>query len=410
MENPRRAFTLIELLVVIAIVAVLAVVVTLVLNPAQLLAQARDATRVSDMATLSAGISLYKSDQQGATSYTLGTSTVAYISVPAADSACASLGLPSSSLWAYACSTSANYRTPSSSGWLPVNFQNIDGGSPFGALPVDPVNQTSSNLYYTYETDGAHYTLSAFMESQKYAKTMASTGGADPALYEVGTGINTLPEAGRGLVGYWPLNEGSGSSAIDWSGNGNNGTLSGGAGYYSPGKTEQWAGSFNGSSAYISVPDNASLDPSSSITVAGWFYFTTDTTQSVYYPVAKEGSSGGGWALGLQGTYTNCGSGKNGTFYAYLNQGILCASSPSSLNTWYFVAFTYDNGTSNLYINGTLVGRSTSLTMTSNASMPLNIGRRSDATWYWPGYIQDVRFYGRALSAAEIQQIYNAEK
>ena len=43
----RRAFTLIELLVVIAIIAVLAVVVVLVLNPAQLLKQARDSSSLT---------------------------------------------------------------------------------------------------------------------------------------------------------------------------------------------------------------------------------------------------------------------------------------------------------------------------------------------------------------------------
>src|SRR3989338_2108717 len=47
-----KGFTLIELLVVIAIIAVLAVAVILTLNPAELLKQARDSTRVSDMSTL----------------------------------------------------------------------------------------------------------------------------------------------------------------------------------------------------------------------------------------------------------------------------------------------------------------------------------------------------------------------
>ncbi len=63
--HPRRGFTLIELLVVIAIIAILAVVVVLTLNPAQLLAQSRDANRVSDLATLQSAISLYTVDQGG---------------------------------------------------------------------------------------------------------------------------------------------------------------------------------------------------------------------------------------------------------------------------------------------------------------------------------------------------------
>jgi prepilin-type N-terminal cleavage/methylation domain-containing protein len=48
----RHDFTLIELLVVIAIIAILSVIVILTLNPAQLLMQARDSNRISDMSTL----------------------------------------------------------------------------------------------------------------------------------------------------------------------------------------------------------------------------------------------------------------------------------------------------------------------------------------------------------------------
>ncbi|MGC9603563.1 MAG: type II secretion system protein, partial [Minisyncoccia bacterium] len=45
--RPLTGFTLIELLVVIGILGTLATAVVLVLNPAQLLAQARDSTRLS---------------------------------------------------------------------------------------------------------------------------------------------------------------------------------------------------------------------------------------------------------------------------------------------------------------------------------------------------------------------------
>jgi len=57
-----RGFTLIELLVVIAILAVLAVAVVVVLNPAELIKQARDTTRISDLAALNSAISLYLAD------------------------------------------------------------------------------------------------------------------------------------------------------------------------------------------------------------------------------------------------------------------------------------------------------------------------------------------------------------
>ena len=60
----RKGFTLIELLVVIAILAVLAVAVTLILNPAELVRQGRDSTRLSDIGTVHRAIGLYFADQQ----------------------------------------------------------------------------------------------------------------------------------------------------------------------------------------------------------------------------------------------------------------------------------------------------------------------------------------------------------
>ncbi len=56
-----KGFTLLELIIVIGILAVLGAVSVLVLNPAQLFAQARDTTRVEDMAVMRNALALYSS-------------------------------------------------------------------------------------------------------------------------------------------------------------------------------------------------------------------------------------------------------------------------------------------------------------------------------------------------------------
>src|SRR6266568_791695 len=72
----KGGFTLIELLIVIALVAILSVVVILYVNPAELLKQARDSNRLSDLSTLQNAIALYQSDVSGAS---LGPVDICYM-------------------------------------------------------------------------------------------------------------------------------------------------------------------------------------------------------------------------------------------------------------------------------------------------------------------------------------------
>ena len=220
MKNKRfkdgGGFTLIELLVVIAIIAILAVVVILTLNPAQLLAQARDSNRTSDMATLKSAISLYLAD---VSSTFIGTSTICYVSAPFYSGS--NIMIPNSATTAtttfVASTTCANWMALNSggtvnatssrgisglnagilTGWLPINFSAISAGSPVGNLPVDPNNNTNlsgKGAYYSYEpqTSNNTFKLGAFMESTKYqaggsGDVETNDGGNNVNVFEGGT-------------------------------------------------------------------------------------------------------------------------------------------------------------------------------------------------------------------------------
>ena len=179
----KKGFTLLELLIVIAILAILATVTFVVLNPAQLLAQARDSQRISELASIRTAISLYLAT---ATSTTLdgggGVCQTNYWRTSVA----------STSLSGTALTPSTN-QTVGGSGWIPVNLTMVSGGSPLAKWPIDPRN-TTSPYGYSYGCDAANLTfeLNAKMESAAYRNggtndVESTDGGNNVNIYETGT-------------------------------------------------------------------------------------------------------------------------------------------------------------------------------------------------------------------------------
>jgi len=100
--SDQKSFTLIELLIVIGILAILVAAIVVTLNPAQLLAQARDSKRQQDLSALNQALNtIYALDQ----TTSLGASSTIYTSLPDSTTTCASWNLPSlPSGWQYHCS------------------------------------------------------------------------------------------------------------------------------------------------------------------------------------------------------------------------------------------------------------------------------------------------------------------
>ncbi len=184
------SFTLAELLITIGAVAILSAVTVFALNPAEMLKRGRDGKRVADIAALKASAEVLFWQSPAASR---GTPSVVYISIPDTSSTCASLGLPQLPPGhSYHCATEADYRKTDGNGWFPLNLQSTAAIS-LSSLPIDPVNATSSGLYYRYTTDGTLYHMEAVVESNKYLSESASDDGTSPIAVEEGSKKSLLP-------------------------------------------------------------------------------------------------------------------------------------------------------------------------------------------------------------------------
>lgn len=210
----NSGFTLLELLIVIAIIAILSVALVLVLNPAETLKKSRDAQRISDLSTLKTAIGLYMTSVSpaylgGTADNNLCKATPAAVWGVTPATSRLSYSLPSASvtdttLDGGAVGVRSGVTTPAlvdGTGWIPVKFDSIAGGSPISNLPVDPINTvaaagsiSSADLVYRYgcSVTPLAFEIDAQMESDAYRTTddkRASDGGNNAGYYEVGTNL-----------------------------------------------------------------------------------------------------------------------------------------------------------------------------------------------------------------------------
>ena len=217
----------------------------------------------------------------------------------------------------------------------------------------------------------------------------------------------TAGDTTSGLVGWWKLDDGSGTTAADSSGDGNTGTLGGSPlPTWTNGKLDG-ALSFNGSQT-VGVPDNAALDLSGPWTVSGWIELSAMPASGYLGPVLKKSN---GAAFNYLLAYNNgayfAGTGWVILYYDASNHlQSTSYGTTAVLNQWYFLAGVWDGTTLSLYLNGGLVGSSTpsaSPNGSSGGGLTIAAGVSNSLT----GMLDDVRIYNRALSATDVAALYN---
>lgn len=225
------------------------------------------------------------------------------------------------------------------------------------------------------------------------------------------------PASAQDLVAHYPLDETTGTTVNDRSGNGRNAAIvnATAATVWNGGRGLTLPGGNGGTAPAVQLP-NGLLTGLDAVTVAYDVRLSSATQQGPVFAFGRTADNGGSF-------FATPGAGTTPHQATITAPGIApvphTAAAPVSLaaNTWIHVAVTLTGGdpgapgTLRVYEDGEL--------MTSNAAVPVKprdltsaigfIGRSSTASGQqFRGRIKDFRVYGRALSGTEVQALSDA--
>ena len=217
-----------------------------------------------------------------------------------------------------------------------------------------------------------------------------------------------------GLIGWWDADTVSGTIAYDIQ-DGNDGEMFGGVGIAS-GKVGN-AFSLDGADDYISGTLNDFAGGNAAITTEAWFNQSAVTGHPGKGIVGVGGPSNGQHffqRLAARGSDSiwDGGDGQN-RLWIGVDDGIQdkwwASNTVINTNQWYHVVTTYfpSSNEVKIYINGAL-DRTIFLSADLNLSNVFRIGNDIYGDNPFNGFIDEVSIYDRALTASEIQAIYDA--
>jgi len=216
-------------------------------------------------------------------------------------------------------------------------------------------------------------------------------------------------------VAYYRLDESSGTTATDSSGNGNNATYSGSGITYSQvgalSGDSDTAVLLDGANGKISCPSGASVVGYSQITLEAWVKLSSNSFShlaTIWATGTTPTNSGDGikfW-VGQNGTNGGFAVGLSGSKWAQAT-----FSQTFTAGTWYHVVGTWDGTTIQLYVNGVTNGTNgivTGNTIDSTGHNP-EIGQDPQSgVDYFPGDLDEPALYSKALSGGRINAHYAA--
>ena len=211
--------------------------------------------------------------------------------------------------------------------------------------------------------------------------------------------MSSVKAADPDLAAYWKFDEGSGTTAYDSSGNGNDGVFNG---------NPQWvAGKYGGAlefdgDDYVNCGNGDSLQIQDEITITFWFQVEAFSNtweaflakSDTAYRASRSAGTGNATHMGASGSSVGGGNG-------WFDATVIVTD-----GQWHHWAGVYDGTEGRIYIDGVLDTASPGTGQINIVSNDLYIGENSGATGrFLHGLMDEVRIYSRALTDDEILEV-----
>jgi endonuclease/exonuclease/phosphatase family metal-dependent hydrolase len=201
-----------------------------------------------------------------------------------------------------------------------------------------------------------------------------------------------------GSAAHWKLDEGSGTTASDSSGNGHTGVVTG-SGWTTAGAING-ALTLDGADDHVTVASpSALLQPAGAYAISAFVKYSTTDIKG-----GEVASMGNSYGLRVRS------SGEVNTFF--YNGSTWTTFTTTGANThdgmWHHLVAQYTGSALQVYVDGVLVGQAAaSGAIAYNLGTGFHLGRHGQGSpdYYFNGAIDHVRVYGRALSAAEVSAL-----
>ena len=216
-------------------------------------------------------------------------------------------------------------------------------------------------------------------------------GGAQLADVQVGLGTS-------GLVGYWKLDETSGTSAADSSGNGNAGTWNTSGVSRTTGVpgtisfTDPRAVTLDGTTGYVTLGTNNLPANDAPQSISLWFKGQPNGNNENFFVMANS-VSGSAVQIGYRGSSL--------IVWNWGGTTLVSTTAPNDTN-WHQVVYSFDGATDKLYLDGTLKSSVTGTPHQTGTPTSAYLGTYSPNNEMFTGSLDDVRVYTRALTTVEV--------